>query len=127
MGFLQDAGYMTSFILVFVVLALFTAPDTSYYDRKFDREVWHEHHRDEDLTNPRGQMVGDLLGRWLEPGMSQRSVEKLLGEPDYDYRRGLLSYRLGRWSGLGWDLDTLDLKFDENRRLAGATVSQRQE
>lgn len=87
-----------------------------FNDSAFDASTW----RASDGTAfdcPRGPMLANLELQ-LRPGMSRTELVSLLGPPDATERPDSASWFVGSWSGFRVDIDSLDVAFDANGRLA---------
>ena len=88
-----------------------------YDDMVFDSSVWHQYSGSIDEDNPRGKMFDDLRAKLLESRPTRDEVLKMLGEPEHYNNAHLVSYSLGNWSGLRWELDIMEVRFDEKGRV----------
>lgn len=100
-----------------------------FNDRVFDASVWRDYREDAIADNPRGNMAEDLKRRLMSQRPTYDEVVKMLGEPDYmteaeRMRDDLLRYNLGMWTGLRTDNDSLDIYFDEQRRVREVRIAQ---
>jgi hypothetical protein len=68
-------------------------------------------------------MAIDLQTTILLPGLAKAEVKRLLGAPDYA-EANVAEYALGMCSGLGIDLDTLNVHFDAGDKVAGVQIVQ---
>lgn len=91
-----------------------------FNDRVFDEDLWKHSADTEDVSNPRGPMVDDLIANHLRPGMTRQEVTALLGDPDFDTKGDVATYYLGHWSGLRWDPDVLECHFGAAGELSKA-------
>ena len=104
-----------------IVYGIFT-DHGPFDDWKFDRKIWQENTNNEDPDNVRGMMIYDLTENYLKKGMSKNKVQELLGRPDFtqytdeDLKMySVWKYTIGAWSGLGWDYDSLNIYFKDDR------------
>jgi hypothetical protein len=111
-----------TFLLRFAVLTFFVWFCTSllspFDDREFDSASWRQHAGSSDWQSPRGPMYEDLRRTLLRDRATREGVVLMMGEPDESGRDGVLRYRLGAWSGLRIDLDTMSIAFDESGRVS---------
>jgi hypothetical protein len=68
-------------------------------------------------------MAIDLQTTILLPGLAKAEVKRLLGAPDYA-EANVAEYALGMCSGLGIDLDTLNVHFDAGDKVDGVQIVQ---
>ena len=96
-----------------------TLTDNPFNNRKFDRKVWISFHDNFDSDNPRGEMYEDLVATHLRKGITREEVVTLLGTPDIENGKTLLSYNLGMWSGMRIDYDSLDVTLSDDEVVVG--------
>lgn len=121
-GILMGFGILAITALVVLVNMLTPSP---WDDRVFDREVWFAHAHDGKPDNPRGPMLEDLKKTALKNGMTREEVLALLGEPDYELpSETMMRYRLGSWSGMRMDPDSLDIEFGRDGKVRRIFRSQ---
>ncbi|WP_027158172.1 hypothetical protein [Methylobacter luteus] len=106
-------------IVAFFGYIYFTLADDPFNNREFDREVWVSFYENMDPDNPRGEMYEDLVASHLRKGMKRMEVVALLGKPDVEDVKNLLSYNLGMWSGFRIDYDSLDIALSDDGVLVG--------
>ncbi|HEX8615890.1 MAG TPA: hypothetical protein VF800_31800 [Telluria sp.] len=91
---------------------------------KFDAKIWNVPMSDAALSNClRGGMADDIRHNVLSVGMSRQRVLELLGKPS-DIQGNVAKYTLGFCSGLGVDVDYLDLYFDAADKLIRIEIRQ---
>ena len=111
------AGFGVLTIVVFAIMIQMMMP-TPWDDCAFDREVWMAHYKDGKPDNPRGQMLADLEKTVLREGMTKDEVIALLGPPDFDQpSERSVKYRLGSWSGMRIDPDSLEIAFGRDGKV----------
>lgn len=72
----------------------------------------------------RGGMFRDLQKNHLPVGLSRSEVELKIGNGSYDQQRNCVSYPLGMCSGLGIDLDSLNVCYNNENRVLSVTHFQ---
>jgi hypothetical protein len=91
---------------------------------RFDAAEWLAlEKRSNDFSCYRGGMADDIRKNVLRVGQSADEIERVLGRPNF-IRNGVHEYYLGMCSGLRIDLDTLDIHFDDSKRLKLVQVVQ---
>ncbi len=90
--------------------------NAEFYLRSFDESTWRANKMD-GLHSPRRQMVRSLMKR-LEVGMDRKTVEEILGTPDY-IMLGWQSYRIGHphWSAFAIDHDVFEIRYEKERLI----------
>ena len=106
--------------------------------RRFDRDTWLEIGACRNPSTPecwapverctRGKMVHDLTRKYLgSSSVSREYVTHLLGHREYRLRvqnQTCDGYSLGFCSGLGWDLDSLYICYDQHSILSSSGTLQ---
>ncbi|MDX1812716.1 MAG: hypothetical protein R3240_12245 [Gammaproteobacteria bacterium] len=90
----------------------------------FQQKIWMEYQGRMDRDSPRGAMVNDLKAKLLAEKPSMDEVLKLLGFPEMDNSDNMLSYHLGMWSNNRRTTDSLDIYFDQNKRVERVALGQ---
>lgn len=99
------------YAFVFIVVT-----DKPFYDSAFDQRTWHKNYDNPAPDNPRAEMVGDLIGNYLKPGMTRREVMQLLGKPDRRDERRFISYLIGM-QGFASDPGQLEIEFSDEKKV----------
>jgi hypothetical protein len=115
--FSDARGVVARLALLTLIVWLCFSVLSPFDDREFDSATWRQYAGSSDWQSPRGPMYEDLRRTLLRDRPTREAVVLMLGEPDESGRDDVLRYRLGAWSGLRIDLDTMSIAFDESGRV----------
>ncbi len=91
----------------------------SVFDQQpFDAVIWKNQHLTQKRDNPRGLMANDIKQRLLSERPTRQQVLELLGPADMADEPDLLSYHMGMWSHNRGRIDTFDIHFGADQRVA---------
>ncbi|NHZ61421.1 hypothetical protein [Massilia genomosp. 1] len=106
---------------IFKVLGAILSP---FNGDKFDPTIWKSPMTDDDLSNcMRGGMADDIVNKVIRVGMPRERVLELLGKAP-DGHGNKEQYPLGYCSGIGADVDYLDLYYDAAGKLIDIDIHQ---
>ncbi len=91
--------------------------------QRFDQKIWQSYHQTQDRDSPRGLMANDLRQKLLAERPTREQVIELLGPADLADEPDRLSYHLGMWSHNRGRIDTFDIFFGADGRLARIVFS----
>lgn len=115
------------YLLILIIMAIgfvacaywWAKPPVSFNANRFNKKVWTATKGLSATWSCRWQMADDLQKRRLTPGMEDKEIIKLLGEPDAGKSKKLYKYNLGDWGPLSPFpvYYTLDVFFDYNGHM----------
>lgn len=112
-------------VCCFVAIVVWWMNYNVFGTSSFDSKVWFAHQTDKsDVTCYRGGMAEDIRESMLNPKMTHKDIENILGTPDGGATKKEYRYILGMCSGIGMDYDDLHIYFDQTGHYEKSAIIQ---